>query len=148
MVAPDYLITAQHPGSSRRAARPPAGPAQPADFRCSCAFSSDLLAHPGLAHLRRQDQATLGLLPLRCLVCLVLANGGDHACPVLYRVESQSTVSSSIQRVVFHTLALVESIDIDSFAESGQPQAMPPVFGVCPSRRHLCRKAVVISTIH
>lgn len=35
-------------------------------------------------------------------------------------------MSISTQRVVFHTLALVESIDIGSFTEAGPPQAMPP----------------------
>lgn len=63
---PDYLITTQYPGSSRQAARSAAGSTTPAHFRCSCAFSSDLLAHPGLARLRRQGQATMGLPLIRC----------------------------------------------------------------------------------
>lgn len=123
--APDHLITTQHPGGSRQAARSPAGSAPPANFRCPRAFSSDLLAHPGLAHLRRQGQVTMGLLPLRCQACLVLADENDRACPTLYCLESQSTMSISARRVVYHTLARVESIDVGNFAKAGQPLAMP-----------------------
>lgn len=59
----------------------------------------------------------MGLLPLRRQASLVLADGGDRSCPVMYCVEIQSTVSISTQRVVLHTLAVVESIDIGSFVE-------------------------------
>lgn len=103
--------------------------------------------HHGLAHVRRLGQVALGLPMLRCQADVVLADGGARTYLALYRVESQSTVSVSTRRGVFHTLALVESIDIGSLAEVGQPQAMPSALRESPSWRHRCRNGVVIFTI-
>lgn len=144
---PAALVHTSSPPARRIRPAPPACPTPPAHLRHSCAFSSDLLAHPGLTHVRRQSQVALGLPLLHGQVCLVPTDGGGRTCPALYRVESQPTVSISTQSVVFHTLARIESIVIGSFAKAGQPQAMPPTFGVFPSRRHLCRKGVVTFTI-
>ena len=97
--------------------------------------------------MRRHGQVALGLPLLRCQACLVLTDDGGRACPALYRLGSQTTVSISTRRVVFHTLALVESIDIGSFAKAGQPQAMPSELRAVLPWRHLRCKGVVISTI-
>ena len=100
--APDYLITTQHPGSSRKA-RSSAGPAPPAHFCCSCAFLPDLPANPRLTRIRRQGQVDQGMLLLRNRARSALGTM-EAALGRLYTdTGSQSTVLISTRRVACHT---------------------------------------------
>lgn len=109
MVAPDYLITTQYPGSSRQADRSPAGPASPAHFSLLLRFLvrpagppwPSTPSPPGSGHHRSAPAPLPGLLGSR----------GQRRSYLPGSVPRREP----LHRVDFHTVERVESIDIGSF---------------------------------
>lgn len=89
----------------------------------------------------------MGLLLRRCHASMVFADDGGRACPDLYCLGSQTAVSIFTRSVVFHTLVLVESIDIGTFAKAGQP-ALEGYRTLAATRSAIpCRTASMLSTM-